>query len=260
MIKVLTIAGSDCSGGAGIQADIKTIAAHGMYAMSIITALTAQNTVGISEIFDIAPEFISRQIDAVFTDIFPDALKIGMASNAEIIDVIDERLRYYHARNIVIDPVMVSTSGSRLLSEKAEALLCEKLFPIADLVTPNIPEAEVICGFCISNKEDMIRAGKWIFYQFSCNVLIKGGHAALDATDLLYGKDGPCWILGERINNPNTHGTGCTLSSAIACGLAGDKSMYESVLAAKGYLSGALNAKMDLGQGAGPLDHMWRMR
>nr|WP_207710491.1 bifunctional hydroxymethylpyrimidine kinase/phosphomethylpyrimidine kinase [Aminipila butyrica] len=259
MIKVLTIAGSDCSGGAGIQADIKTITAHKMYAMSVITALTAQNTKGVSGVADTAPEFVAEQLDAVFTDIFPDAVKIGMVSNPDIIEVIAERLQHYKARNIVLDPVMVSTSGSRLLSENAIDALVKKLFPVADLVTPNIPEAEGLCGFSIRSHRDMLLAAETLYNRFYSNVLIKGGHLLFDAADLLYENGKGAWIPGERINNPNTHGTGCTLSSAIACGLARGKTLHESVCRGKEYISGALKAQLDLGSGSGPLNHMWNL-
>lgn len=257
MFKVLTIAGSDCSGGAGIQADIKTIAAHKMYAMSVITALTAQNTTGVTGIYAVSPEFVARQLDAVFTDIVPDAVKIGMVADADIIRVIAERLCQYGARNIVVDPVMVSTTKSRLISEQAVNTLADLLFPTAAVITPNIPEAEVLCGFSIHDKPDMLRAAAAISDRYPCGVLIKGGHLDADASDLLYSDGHAHWFDGIRIDNPNTHGTGCTLSSAIACGLAGGSSLHESIQHAKSYVSGALNAQLNLGRGSGPLDHMW---
>ena len=256
MNKVLTIAGSDSSGGAGIQADIKTITAHKLYAMSVITALTAQNTVGVFGIQEATPDFVARQLDAVFTDIFPDAVKIGMVSNADIISVIAERLTYYSARNIVLDPVMVSASGGRLISDGAQEMLLRKLFPIATVATPNIPEAAALCGFPVRNQDDMLKAAEKIAASYNCDVLVKGGHAVSDASDLLFEKGEAVWLIGERIDNPNTHGTGCTLSSAIACGLAEGKSLRESVRAAKVYVTKALNARLDLGSGSGPLDHM----
>ena len=314
---VLTIAGSDSSGGAGIQADLKTMLANGVYGMSAITALTAQNTTGVSGIFPVTPEFLAMQIDSVFSDIRPDAVKIGMVSSGELIRVIAERLSYYKAENIVVDPVMISTSGSRLLDEDAVgalkelllpmaavatpnipeaevlsgicirssedmvraaeiisreygcAVLCkgghrlndavgalkELLLPMAAVATPNIPEAEVLSGICIRSSEDMVRAAEIISREYGCAVLCKGGHRLNDANDLLYRDGGFCWFMGRRIDNPNTHGTGCTLSSAIASGLARGYSLEQAVERAKEYLSGALEAMLDLGSGSGPMDH-----
>jgi hydroxymethylpyrimidine/phosphomethylpyrimidine kinase len=255
MKKVLTIAGSDCSGGAGIQADIKTIAAHRMYGMSVITALTAQNTTGVYGVMEVEPEFVSKQIDCVFSDIRPDAVKIGMVSNAEIIENIADRLEEYGAENIVVDPVMVSTSGSRLLENSAREILIKRLFPLADVVTPNLLEAEDLCGFKIQWEEDMIRAAEIIFSMVNGSVLIKGGHLRENADDLLYTGSRFFWYRSERIDNPNTHGTGCTLSSAIACNLAAGNNMEESVRKGKAYITGALKAGLDLGRGSGPIDH-----
>lgn len=256
MKKVLTIAGSDCSGGAGIQADLKTMTAHKVYGMSAITALTAQNTMGVTAISECSPEFVAQQLDAIFTDIVPDAVKIGMVASSEIIDVIAAKLLQYKAKNIVVDPVMVSTSGSKLICDDAQSALVEKLLPIGTVITPNIPEAEVLCGFEIKTEKDMVAAAKKIGENLPCAVLVKGGHLINDAMDLLY-KDGiGTWFCAKRIDNPNTHGTGCTLSSAIACNLAMGKSLETSIDEAKTYLVGALNAQLDLGQGSGPLDHM----
>ena len=252
---VLTIAGSDSSGGAGIQADLKTMLANGVYGMSAITALTAQNTTGVSGIFPVTPEFLAMQIDSVFSDIRPDAVKIGMVSSGELIRVIAERLSYYKAENIVVDPVMISTSGSRLLDEDAVGALKELLLPMAAVATPNIPEAEVLSGICIQSSEDMVRAAEIISREYGCAVLCKGGHRLNDANDLLYRDGGFCWFIGRRIDNPNTHGTGCTLSSAIASGLARGYSLEQAVERAKEYLSGALEAMLDLGSGSGPMDH-----
>ena len=252
---VLTIAGSDSSGGAGIQADLKTMLANGVYGMSAITSLTAQNTTGVSGIFPVTPEFLAMQIDSVFSDIRPDAVKIGMVSSGELIRVIAERLSYYKAENIVVDPVMISTSGSRLLDEDAVGALKELLLPMAAVATPNIPEAEVLSGICIRSSEDMVRAAEIISRQYGCAVLCKGGHRLNDANDLLYRDGGFCWFMGRRIDNPNTHGTGCTLSSAIASGLARGYSLEQAVERAKEYLSGALEAMLDLGSGSGPMDH-----
>ena len=248
---VLTIAGSDSSGGA----DLKTMLANGVYGMSAITALTAQNTTGVSGIFPVTPEFLAMQIDSVFSDIRPDAVKIGMVSSGELIRVIAERLSYYKAENIVVDPVMISTSGSRLLDEDAVGALKELLLPMAAVATPNIPEAEVLSGICIRSSEDMVRAAEIISREYGCAVLCKGGHRLNDANDLLYRDGGFCWFMGRRIDNPNTHGTGCTLSSAIASGLARGYSLEQAVEKAKEYLSGALEAMLDLGSGSGPMDH-----
>ncbi|MFA9378512.1 MAG: bifunctional hydroxymethylpyrimidine kinase/phosphomethylpyrimidine kinase [Lachnotalea sp.] len=255
MKKVLTIAGSDCSGGAGIQADLKTMTANGIYSMSVITALTAQNTTGIFDIMDVPKEFVSKQIDCIFTDIFPDAVKIGMVSNVSNISVIADKLEEYNATNIVIDPMMVSTSGSKLLEkEAADSLIC-KLLPLATIITPNIPEAEVLSGCKITSSQDMITAAKIISKKYKGAILVKGGHQQNDANDLLYIDGEIKWFKGERINNPNTHGTGCTLSSAIACGLAKGYSLEKSVEEAKEYISNALKAGLDLGKGSGPLNH-----
>lgn len=255
--KVLTIAGSDCSGGAGIQADIKTITAHKMYAMSAITALTAQNTTGVYGILDSDPEFIGKQLDCIFEDIRPDSVKIGMVSNSKTIEIIVEKLLQYKADNIVIDPVMVSTSGSELLCNEAKETLINKLLPIGNVITPNIPEAEVLCGFEIKNEEEMLRASKNIAENINGAVLLKGGHLVNDAIDLLYENGKTYWLKAERVETPNTHGTGCTLSSAIACNLANGNTLYESIEKAKEYLTGALKAGLDLGQGAGPLEHTY---
>ncbi|MCB6992645.1 bifunctional hydroxymethylpyrimidine kinase/phosphomethylpyrimidine kinase [bacterium 210820-DFI.6.37] len=259
MKKVLTIAGSDPSGGAGIQADIKTITAHKTYAMSVITSLTAQNTTGVYGVADTDPEFVAKQLDCVFTDIFPDAVKIGMVSNSAIIRVIAEKLLQYGAKKIVADPVMISTSGSRLLSEEALDALVSKLLPTATVITPNIPEAEVLCGNPIKTKDQMLLAAEIIAEKLNTAVLIKGGHLENTADDLLYVRGSALWYEGERIENANTHGTGCTLSSAIACNLAAGRDLDESIQNAKAYLTGALRAGLDLGKGSGPLDHMYAL-
>ena len=251
----LTIAGSDCSGGAGIQADLKTMTMNGVYAMSAITALTAQNTTGVSAIQESTPEFLKQQLDAVFEDIVPDAVKIGMTASGELIRVIADRLRHYGAKNVVVDPVMVSTSGAALLKEEAVQTLVEELLPLSTLVTPNIPEAQILSGLTIETKGDMIAAAKQIGDRYHCAVLLKGGHSVNDANDLLYAKGEPVWFEGKRIENSNTHGTGCTLSSAIAANLAKGFSLVESVQRAKDYISGALNAMLDLGKGSGPMMH-----
>ncbi len=255
MKTALTVAGSDCSGGAGIQADLKTMTMNGVYAMSAITALTAQNTTGVRAIRESTPEFLKQQLDAVFEDIFPDAVKIGMVSSSKLIDVIAERLVYYKAKNVVVDPVMVSTSGSSLMNESAVKTLVDKLFPTATLVTPNIPEARVLSGYVIETKSDMVKAAKNIGNTYGCAVLLKGGHSISDADDLLYANGDAVWFEGVRINNPNTHGTGCTLSSAIAANLAKGYDLAVSVHRAKEYISGALSDMLDLGEGPGPMNH-----
>ena len=257
MKTALTIAGSDCSGGAGIQADIKTMTMHGVYAMSAITALTAQNTTGVRAIQESEPEFLMQQIDAVFEDIYPDAVKIGMVSSSELIHVIVDRLNYYGAKNIVVDPVMVASAGSSLMKDNAVKTLIKELFPVATLVTPNIPEAQVLSGMNIRNREDMVTVAKYIGDNFHCAVLLKGGHSINDANDLLYDHGELIWFAGRRIDNPNTHGTGCTLSSAIASNLALGFSLEESVGRAKVYISEALAAMLDLGKGSGPMNHAY---
>ena len=259
MKTALSIAGSDCSGGAGIQADIKTMTMHGVYAMSVITALTAQNTVGVRGIQESAPGFLRQQMDAVFEDIYPDAVKIGMAPSSELIRIIADRLQYYKAKNIVVDPVMVATAGSALMNNDAVQTLVEELLPIATLVTPNIPEAEVLSGLKIETNEDMAEAARQIGDRYHCSVLLKGGHSMNDANDLLYENGNLTWFEGKRIDNPNTHGTGCTLSSAIASNLAKGYTLAESVQMAKNYISGALAAMLDLGEGSGPMNHAFSL-
>ncbi|MBR4719105.1 MAG: bifunctional hydroxymethylpyrimidine kinase/phosphomethylpyrimidine kinase [Lachnospiraceae bacterium] len=259
MKTALTIAGSDSSGGAGIQADIKTMTMNGVYAMSVITALTAQNTTGVTGIMEVTPEFLALQLDAVFTDIYPGAVKTGMVSSGELIKTIADKLRKYKAKNIVVDPVMVATSGARLISEDAIEILKKELIPLADVITPNIPEAEVLSGMQIRNEEDMIEAAGIINRTFGCNVLCKGGHQINDANDLLYRNGGYIWFRGRRIDNPNTHGTGCTLSSAIASNLAKGENLDDAVENAKEYITGALEAMLDLGRGSGPLAHNYAL-
>lgn len=258
---VLTIAGSDSSGGAGIQADIKTIEAMGLFAQSAITALTAQNTTGVYGVHDVPPEFVSQQVDVVFEDIRPDAVKIGMVSSAVIVDAIVSALKRNGARNIVVDPVMVATSGSELASSEAVVALREKLIPLATVITPNMPEAEALFGAHIATRADQERAAVEIARAAGVAVLVKGGHGENDANDVLAQPDGNVvWFEGERVDTSNTHGTGCTLSSAIACGLALGRSLEDAVRDAKAYITGALGAGLDLGKGSGPLDHMWQYR
>ncbi len=259
MKTALTIAGSDSSGGAGIQADIKTMSAHGVYAMSAITALTAQNTTGVRGIYEVTPEFLKMQLDAVFEDIYPDAVKIGMVSTALLAEIIAERLIFYGAKNIVIDPVMVATSGSSLTDTDAISVLREKLFPRAALITPNIPEAEALSCMKITSAADMEKAGAKISSQCGCAVLVKGGHSVHDASDLLCENGVFTWFHGERTDNPNTHGTGCTLSSAIASNLAKGCALTEAVKRAKDYISAALADGLDLGSGKGPMNHMFNV-
>ena len=260
MRTALTIAGSDSSGGAGIQADIKTMTANGVFATSAITALTAQNTTGVTDILEATPSFLAAELDAVFTDIFPDAVKIGMVSSAELITVIADKLRQYGARHIVVDPVMGATSGSKLLRDDAIGALTERLLPLAEVLTPNIPEAEILAGMEIRNPADMETAAQSISEKYGCAVLCKGGHDLNDANDLLW-KDGQArWFKGRRIDNPNTHGTGCTLSSAIASNLAKGYELDQAVERAKAYISGALAAQLDLGKGRGPMNHMFDLK
>lgn len=259
MKSVLTIAGSDSSGGAGIQADIKTIEAHCLFAQSAITALTAQNTTGVYDIFDVPASFVARQIDVVFDDIRPDAVKVGMVSSADIADAIADALSRNDARNIVVDPVMVATSGSSLASGDAVAALRERLIPLASVITPNIPEAEALSEIHVDSRISQERVALLIARATGVAVLVKGGHAENDASDVLAKPDGSiAWFEGERVPTSNTHGTGCTLSSAIACGLACGKGLEEAILQAKRYITGALSAGLDLGRGSGPLDHMWQ--
>ena len=260
MKTALSIAGSDCSGGAGIQADLKTMTMNGVYAMSAITALTAQNTTGVTGILEVTPEFLGQQIDMVFTDIRPDAVKIGMVSSSALIETIADRLRQYQAENIVVDPVMVATSGSSLIESDAVVTLKQVLLPLAALATPNITEAEVLSGMTIQTEADMEAAAKYIWETYGCAVLLKGGHSINDANDLLCDRGELKWFYGKRIPNPNTHGTGCTLSSAIAANLAKGYDLETSVERAKAYISGALAAMLDLGQGRGPMNHAFDLK
>lgn len=250
----LTIAGSDCSGGAGIQADLKTFLANGVYGMSAITALTAQNTCGVRSVMNSTPQFLADQLDAIFEDIPPDAVKIGMVSSAELIEVIADKLKRYGAKNIVVDPVMVATSGAKLINDDAVKTLKAELFPLATILTPNIPELEEI-----ASTRDMEQAAQKIFAEYGCAVLAKGGHGFNDANDYLFDGAGK-WFYGQRIDTTNTHGTGCTLSSAIATNLAKGYDLKESVGRAKTYLTGALSTDLNLGKGNGPLNHGFNLR
>lgn len=260
MKSVLTIAGSDSSGGAGIQADIKTIAAHHLFAQSVLTALTAQNTKGVTGVFDVPPDFVEAQIDAVFSDIVPDAVKVGMVSSPAIVSAIASGCKRHGAKNIVVDPVMVATSGSALASDGVVAALGEELIPLAAVITPNKSEAEVLSGQTIENDQDQETAAKVIAAKLGVPVLVKGGHNVDDANDVLAESNGDIqWFYGKRIDNPNTHGTGCTLSSAIACGLACGLTLPKAIGSAKDYLSQALAAQLNLGAGSGPMDHLFML-
>ena len=260
MKTVLTIAGSDSSGGAGIQADLKTMTMNGVFGMSAVTALTAQNTCGVSSILTVSPEFLGQELDAVFSDIRPDAVKIGMVSDGTLIRVIADRLTHYEAEHIVLDPVMAATSGAKLMEEKAVETLTHLLIPLAEVITPNIPEAEVLSGLTIRTEADMRAAAASIAETFGCSVLLKGGHSHNDANDLLYERGTAAWFRGRRIDTHNTHGTGCTLSSAIAANLAKGFDLHESVCRAKEYVSGALAAMLDLGRGSGPMNHAFGLQ
>ncbi|NWO22241.1 bifunctional hydroxymethylpyrimidine kinase/phosphomethylpyrimidine kinase [Oribacterium sp. oral taxon 102] len=259
MKTALSIAGSDCSGGAGIQADLKTMTMNGVFAMSAITALTAQNTTGVRAIHEVSPEFLRQQLDAVFEDIRPDAVKLGMLSSSVLIEVVAERLRFYRAENIVVDPVMVATSGAQLISAAAVETMKKELLPLATVLTPNIPEAEILSGQKISEEADMTDAARHISERYGCAVLCKGGHSVNDANDLLYTGGRAKWFYGRRIENPNTHGTGCTLSSAIAANLAKGCTLEEAVRKAKDYISAALSDMLDLGRGSGPMNHAFSL-
>lgn len=256
----LTIAGSDSSGGAGIQADIKTMTCNGVFAMSAITALTAQNTTGVTAIQEVPPDFLKEQIKDVVTDIFPDAVKTGMVSSSALIKTIAESIREFNLKNIVVDPVMVATSGAKLISDEAIETLKKELLPLSTVITPNIPEAQVLYGSEITSEKEMQKAAEGISKKFNCAVLLKGGHNLNDANDYLFDGVEGTWFYGKRIENPNTHGTGCTLSSAIASNLAKGISLAQSVKNSKDYISGALEAMLDLGKGAGPLMHNWNLK
>ena len=259
MKTALTIAGTDPSGGAGMQADIKTMTANGVFALCAVTALVAQNTTGVTSIQEASPEFLAQQLDCVFTDIFPDAVKTGMVASVPLIQVIAGKLEEYGAKNLVVDPVMVSTSGDRLILEDAIGALKSRLFPLAAVITPNIPEAELLAGRTIANAGDMEEAARAIYDAYGCAVLCKGGHQLNDANDFLYAGGRGRWFNGQRVDNPNTHGTGCTLSSAIASNLALGRDLETAVERAKAYLSGALGAMLNLGHGSGPLNHTFAL-
>jgi hydroxymethylpyrimidine/phosphomethylpyrimidine kinase len=257
MKSVLTIAGSDCSGGAGIQADIKTLTMHKVFATSVITAVTAQNTCGVSRVEPLSPEMIESQLASVMEDIFPDAVKIGMIDRKETVDIIVKMLKKYAPKNIVVDTVMISSSGRRLMEESAMEAYTKKLLPMADVITPNIPESEVLAGIKIVDEESRKQAIQKLAEQYPAAVLMKGGHGRDNADDWLAVQGQIICYPGRRIANPNTHGTGCTLSSAIAANLALGYPVEESVGKAKEYITGAIAAGLKLGHGNGPLNHMW---
>ncbi|MBM6817686.1 bifunctional hydroxymethylpyrimidine kinase/phosphomethylpyrimidine kinase [Olsenella uli] len=264
---VLTIAGSDSSGGAGIQADIKTISAHGLFAETAITALTAQNTCGVRDVMEATPQMVAEQIDAVFEDIPPAAVKVGMVPSAAIAEAIAARLERWGAENVVVDPVMVATSGARLMGDDAASALVARLLPLARVATPNIPEAAALLGEPVRNEDEQELAALALAERLGCAVLVKGGHGVADASDVLVepavedeGAPRVTWLRAPRVRTANTHGTGCTLSSAIACGLAEGRELPEAAARAKDYLTGALSAGLDLGHGSGPVDHLWRQR
>ncbi|MBO8434126.1 MAG: bifunctional hydroxymethylpyrimidine kinase/phosphomethylpyrimidine kinase [Tyzzerella sp.] len=259
MKNVLTIAGSDTCGGAGIQADLKTFSANGTYGMSVITAVTVQNTQGVFGCQDISPEIIKGQIDAIFEDIKVSAVKIGMVSNIDAINVIADRLEFYKPKNIVIDPVMISKHGFDLLNPEAKESLIKRLIPLAYLLTPNIPEAEVISGIKIKSIEDMERVAKEIYKMGCKNVFLKGGHLEGDAIDILFDGESIKMFKTARIETKNTHGTGCTISSAIASNLANGMSVYDAVKRAKEYITVAIEHSLDIGKGIGPTNHFYEL-
>ncbi len=267
---VLTIAGSDCSGGAGIQADLKTMSAFDVYGMSVITAVTAQNTCGVTGVQNVTGEMIRLQLEAVMSDIMPDAVKIGMLATADAVEAVADILEKYHVEHVILDPVMVSTSGRSLLEAEGKEQMLRRLFPLAELVTPNIPEAEeilkavdgsvenkrTVSSVQITDQTMMEKAAQAIRQKYGCNVLLKGGHMIQAADDLLY-QTQAVWFPAQRIDGTNTHGTGCTLSSAIASALARGYSLKEAVGIAKVYVRSAMSTGLDLGHGNGPLDHNW---
>lgn len=264
MNAVLSIAGTDPTGGAGLHADLKTFAAHGVYGMGAVTAVVAQNTVGVRSVMPVSRAMVRAQLAAVFEDIVPDAVKIGMAGSAGTAREIADALTRYGARNVVIDPVLVATSGHALrASGSLKALvraLADRLFPLAALVTPNIPEAETLSGMRVADRADMLAAARIIRSRHGCAILLKGGHLRDSCDDLLLDAAGPLWFAGTRIATENTHGTGCTLSAAIAANLARGHTLADAIGRAKDYLTGALSAGLDLGHGHGPVDHGWRSR
>jgi hydroxymethylpyrimidine/phosphomethylpyrimidine kinase len=258
--RVLTIAGSDSGGGAGIQADLKTFSAFKTFGMSAITSITAQNTTGVSVIYDLPADIVSKQIDAVISDIGVDAIKIGMLSNVDIIDVVAKKIREYDIEKVILDPVMRAKGGDALLKTEAQTALIEKMLPLAYLITPNIPEAEVLIGLPIKTSADQIQAAKDIFKMGPKNVFIKGGHGdSENCLDILFDGNKVHEFNSKRINTKNTHGTGCTISSAIAACIAKGDDVVSAVAKSKEYINGAIKNSLDIGKGHGPLNHFWNL-
>ena len=257
MKTVLTIAGSDSGGGAGIQADIKAISANGAFGMSVITAVTAQNTKEVRSVQQIDLQIIQDQIEAVFDDIQVDAVKIGMLGNVETVQVVAETLKKYKPKYIVVDPVMISKGGHYLLEESAVEAVKEKILPLSSIITPNIPEAEVLIGRTLQTEEEMYKACEQIMEMGVDAVLIKGGHLMGPPNDLFYNGVDFHWLKANRIHTKNTHGTGCTLSSAIAANLAKGSTLFEAVKLAKQYITTAITHSLPLGSGHGPTHHFY---
>ncbi|HSB61740.1 MAG TPA: bifunctional hydroxymethylpyrimidine kinase/phosphomethylpyrimidine kinase [Vicinamibacteria bacterium] len=253
--KALTIAGSDSGGGAGIQADLKTFSAFRVFGLSVLTAVTAQNSVGVTGVFELPPEFVARQMDAVLSDFGADAVKIGMLSSPAIVSAVAERLEAYGQDRVVLDPVMVAKSGDLLLRPEAREALVRELLPRADLVTPNLPEASVLAGMPVENEADMEEAARRILALGARGVLVKGGHLKDSATDLLWNGRTLTRLEAPHLDSPNTHGTGCTYSSAIAAGLARGRPLGEAVREAKAYVTAAIREGFQLGRGVGALRH-----
>lgn len=259
MKKVLTIAGSDCSGGAGIQADLKTFSAHGVYGMSVVVSVVAENTSRVIAIEDISPNMIRKQMDAIFEDIEVDAIKIGMLSGVECMQAVSSKLKEYRPANVVIDPVMLAKGGHALMKENALKFFITELIPFADILTPNIPEAEAITGLKIANQDAMKKAAMIIYSIGAKSVLVKGGHLEGDAEDILYDGINFCYFTTKRIITKNTHGTGCTFSSAIASNLAFGMDLYAAVQKAKDYVTLAIKHSLDIGKGHGPTNHFYNL-
>lgn len=257
MKTILTIAGSDCSGGAGIQADLKTFSAHGLFGMSVVVSVVAENTKEVISVENISQKVIEDQMDAVFNDIFPEAVKIGMLSTPEVMKSVALKLKQYKPKNIVIDPVMYAKNGFPLMDRKNIEALIENIIPLADLLTPNIPEAEEITKSKIKTKEDMEKAAIEISKMGCKSVLIKGGHLEGDALDILYTNNKFYYFNNKRINTKNTHGTGCTLSSAIASNLALGDDISDAVKKGKDYVTLAIENSLNLGSGNGPTNHFY---
>src|SRR5918993_896815 len=260
MRTALTIAGSDSGGGAGIQADLKTFAAHRVYGTCAITAVTAQNTLGVTAWEPVAPALVRGQIEAIVRDMGADAVKIGMLANSEIVEVVADALEAFGMKNVVLDPVMIAKGGDRLLEPSAIDAIASRLLPLADVVTPNVPEAEVLAGMSIESRSDMGEAGRRILARGPRVVLVKGGHMESPASvDLAVTADGTFELRGERFETTSTHGTGCTLASAIAANLALGRPLREALSLAREYVEGAIRNAPGIGAGHGPLNHFWRL-